>query len=82
VDARDDQQPVYMAFGGVDRDAWVYVNGQLVGEHHKWNQPFNIDITKTVVRHGSNVVAIYVYDGMGMGGIYGDIDIHQRLDQP
>ncbi|MFA6109269.1 MAG: sugar-binding domain-containing protein [Candidatus Latescibacterota bacterium] len=82
VNTRDDRQPVYMAFGGVDRDAWIYVNGQLVGEHHEWNQPFIIDITQAVVRHGPNVVAIYVYDGFRMGGIYGDIDIHQRLDQP
>ena len=82
VDAVDDSQPVYMAFGGVDKDAWVYVNGRFVGEHHEWDQPFTLDISPAVRRHGVNAIAVYVYDGMGMGGIYGLIDIHQRLQKP
>jgi hypothetical protein len=82
VEASEDRQPVYMAFGGVDKDAWVYVNGQFVGEHHEWDQPFILDISSAVRRHGANAIAVYVYDGMGMGGIYGLIDIHQRLLKP
>jgi hypothetical protein len=27
--------------------------------------------------HGKNLIAIRVYDGAGMGGIYGLINIHQ-----
>ncbi len=85
VDAEQDQ-PVLMAFGGVDKDAYVYVNGQLVGEHHAWAQPFILDISDSVVRDGENTVALYVYDGALMGGVYGLINVHQpttavNLDQ-
>jgi len=73
----DEKKPVYMALGGVDKDAWIYVNGKLVGEHHIWNRPFTVDISKAVKYRGKNSIAIRVYDGAGMGGIYGLINIHQ-----
>ena len=76
VDAKKGR-PVFMAFGGVDKDAYVYVNGHWIGEHHVWNQPFILDISDHVVRDGENTVALYVYDGMGMGGVYGLINVHQ-----
>ena len=73
----DKEKPVFMSFGGVDKDAWIYVNGKLVGEHHIWNRPFTVDISKAVEYSGKNSIAIRVYDGAGMGGIYGLINIHQ-----
>ena len=75
--AADSVRPVLMAFGGVDKDAFVYVNGQLVGEHHAWGSPFILDISDHVIRDGENAVAIYVYDGSHMGGVYGLINVHQ-----
>ena len=75
--AADSVRPVLMAFGGVDKDAFVYVNGQLVGQHHAWNLPFILDISDQVVRDGENAVALYVYDGANMGGVYGLINVHQ-----
>ena len=69
--------PVHLAFGGIDKDAYVYVNGQLVGEHHLRNRPFILDISSQVVRGGENTVAIYVYDGADMGGVYGLIQVLQ-----
>lgn len=73
----EEGRPVLMAFGGVDKDAYVYLNGQWIGQHHLWNQPFILDISDHVVRDSENIVALYVYDGMGMGGIYGLINVHQ-----
>ena len=73
----EEGRPVLMAFGGVDKDAYVYLNGQWIGQHHLWNHPFILDISDHVVRDGENVVALYVYDGLGMGGIYGLINVHQ-----
>ena len=72
-------RPVHLAFGGVDKDAYVYVNGHWVGEHHEWNRPFIFDISDHVVRDGENTVALYVYDGIGMGGVYGLINVHQPI---
>ena len=76
VDAKAGR-PVLMAFGGVDKDAYVYVNGQWVGGHYAWDRPFILDISDQVVRDGENTVALYVYDGMLMGGVYGLINVHQ-----
>ena len=76
VDAKEGR-PVLMAFGGIDKDAYVYVNGQWVGLHHAWDRPFILDISDQVVRDGENTVALYVYDGMNMGGVYGLINVHQ-----
>ena len=79
--AADSVRPVLMAFGGVDKDAFLYVNGQLVGQHHVWNQPFILDISDHVVRDGENAVALYVYDGKLMGGVYGLINVHQPTNE-
>ena len=76
VDA-EEGRPVHLAFGGVDRDAYAYVNGHLVGHHHVWDRPFILDISSQVVRDGENTVALYVYDGADMGGVYGLIQVLQ-----
>ncbi len=76
VDA-EEGQPVHLAFGGVDNDASVYVNGTLVGEHHGWNTPFILDISEAVNYKGQNAIAVRVYDGMEMGGIFGTIEVIQ-----
>ena len=76
VDAKEGQ-PVHLAFGGVDQQATVYVNGHWVGEHNKWSRPFILDISDQVMRDGENTVALYVFDGEGMGGIYGTVQVIQ-----
>ena len=76
VDAKEGQ-PVHLAFGGVDQQATVYVNGHWVGEHNKWSRPFILDISDQVMRDGENTVALYVFDGEGMGGIYGTVKVIQ-----
>ncbi len=78
--AADSARPVLMAFGGVDMDAFVYVNGRLAGQHHVWDLPFILDISDYVVRNGENVIALYVYDGRRMGGVYGLINVHQPTE--
>ena len=79
--AADSVRPVLMAFGGVDNDAFVYVNGRLAGQHHSWDLPFILDVSDHVVRDGENVVALYVYDGANMGGVYGLINVHQPTEE-
>ena len=76
VDSKEGQ-PVHLAFGGVDQHATVYVNGHWVGEHNKWSRPFILDISDQVMRDGENTVALYVFDGEGMGGIYGTVKVIQ-----
>lgn len=79
--AADSVRPVLMAFGGVDKDAFVYVNGRLAGQHHVWDLPFILDISDYVVRNGENAISLYVYDGRLMGGVYGLINVHQPAEE-
>lgn len=71
---------LYMFFGAVDEDAYVYVNGTLVMDHSCksmgmtpdkiWNAPFMLDATSAFKRGQENVIAVRVYNGSRMGGIW------------
>jgi len=72
-------------FGGVDEEAWVYVNGKLVLEHTiaatgkpasaLWNEPFIIDVTDMLNQDGVNTIAVRVYDSSNMGGIWKPVSL-------
>ncbi len=68
-----------LRFGAVDEQAWVYLNGELVGEHttastgrtvHQiWDEAF--DIPATNLRPGEeNMLAVRVHDSLMAGGIH------------
>ena len=64
---------VYIYFGAVDEQAWVYLNGKFVGQRTfesdggkdpdmLWTRPFMIDVTKLVHRDGPNNLAVRVHN--------------------
>lgn len=58
-------------FGSVDDDAWVYLNGKLVGRHHGWSEDFDVSLDAAWRDGGPNVVAVLVENsGGGPGGLY------------
>jgi beta-galactosidase/beta-glucuronidase len=57
---------VRIHFGGVDYQAWVYVNGQLAGTHIGENVAFNFDITQWL-KAGPNELVVKVLDDMSSG---------------
>ena len=70
-----------LLFGAVDEQAWVYLNGRLIGEHtvdstglsigEIWQQPFEIPVPAAAARFGEeNVLAVRVHDSAYAGGIY------------
>jgi hypothetical protein len=70
-----------LVFGAVDEQAWVYLNGQLLGEHtvaatgkpadQLWEEPFEIQVPAQALRAGAeNVLAVRVHDSAFAGGIY------------
>ncbi|BDI34237.1 beta-galactosidase [Capsulimonas corticalis] len=72
----DKGKSVWIDFDGVYRDAKVYLNGQLVGEHPCGYTSFRYDISQAAHYGGKNVLAVLVdptqfegwwYEG---GGIY------------
>jgi len=63
--------PLALHFGAVDGEAWVYWNGQMIGHHKGWDEPFSLPLKAEQIKIGSpNVIAIRVWDGEGQGGIY------------
>jgi len=59
-------QRVRLHFGGVDYQAWVWVNGKLVGSHIGGNVAFNFDITP-FLRDGQNELVVRAFDDTGSG---------------
>jgi beta-galactosidase len=74
--ASDSGKSVWIDFDGVYRDAKVYLNGQMLGEHPGGYDSFRYDISRYANYGGANVLAVSVnpahhegwwYEG---GGIY------------
>lgn len=57
---------VRLHFGGVDYHAWVWVNGQLAGEHVGGNVSFAFDVTK-LMRDGQNEIVVRAFDDTASG---------------
>ncbi len=84
-----DHDAVALAFGAVDEQAWVYLNGQPVGEHtiasesrdiegfsiaDLWNAPFTIEVPVDGVKLGeANALVVRVHNAVGAGGIWADV---------
>lgn len=80
-------KPVRLLFGSVDEEAWVYVNGQLVGEHTVettelplgtiWEIPFDIAIpTRLLHVDRANTLAVRVLNRKVNGGIWRPVLLH------
>lgn len=84
-DLRDKELILY--FNAVDEQAWVYINGQLVGEHtvastgkppkYIWNASFAIHL-KGVNKTGPNRISIRVHDSGAQGGIFKPVYLKAR----
>jgi len=67
-------------FDGVYSDAYVYCNGQYVGEHHYGYSAFAVDLTE-YVKSGSNVIAVKAVNNIPSSrwysgsGIYRDVTL-------
>ena len=70
---------VILAFGAVDEQAWVWVNGQFAGEHafgpEGWQSPFEIEVGRLLRPGRRNLIAVRVHDSAGVGGIWKGVKI-------
>jgi len=71
-------------FGAVDESAWVYLDGQLLGQHDEgesgWDQRFRIDLPANLTP-GNHLLAIEVLDRTLKGGIWKSIKLARRKPQ-
>jgi beta-galactosidase len=61
-------QSITIAFGMIDDEGWVYVNGRLAGESHDWSSSPVFDIRK-FLHSGENVIAVAVKNNEAQGGL-------------
>ncbi len=84
-------EPLNILFESVDEQAWVYVNGRLVGEHtveseglpttELWNRPFTIQVpTESLDAEGENTLVVRVHSSMNNAGIWGPVRIYAPRD--
>lgn len=63
-----------LAFGAVDEDAWVWLNGTYVGQHVEgeagWDKPFRFDVEREIRWGAENLIAVRVFDSRHGGGIW------------
>jgi len=74
-----DCNAVELGFGGVDEEAWVWLNGTYVGQHavgtSGWDKPFALDVTDELRWGGRNVLVVRVHDARQAGGIWKPIKL-------
>ncbi len=85
-------EELVLSFGGVDEEAWVYLNGELIGEHSEastgktvgeiWDEPFDVPLPDTLRFNQPNLLAVRVYDATLMGGIFKPINLLAKLEGP
>lgn len=72
---------VALRFGGCDEQAWVYLNGEYLGERtvastgrtvgEIWEEPFMLAVpVERLRRDGDNVLAVRVHDSAYAGGLF------------
>lgn len=76
---------LYLYFGAVDEQAWVYLDGEQVDEHsvsstgrpttELWDEPFLVDISGQLEAGEAATVAVRVHDGEAMGGIWRPVQL-------
>lgn len=63
-----------LVFGAVDEEAWVWINGEYVGQHVEgvvgWNKPFRLDVARELKWGETNVIVVRVNDTENGGGIW------------
>ncbi|MBD3293334.1 MAG: DUF4838 domain-containing protein [Armatimonadia bacterium] len=94
--AQWEHETVALSFGAVDEQAWIYLNGELVGEHtlqseskdiegfsigDLWNVPFTIEVPVEEVKLGeANSLVVRVHNEVGAGGIWGGVYVQPPSD--
>lgn len=84
-------ETVYLLFGGVDEQAWIYLNGQLVREHTTasmdlsvsdlWNRPFLAEIEPDMLDHeGENELVVRVHASAAEAGLWRPVLLRDTRD--
>lgn len=77
--ARAAPERAQLDFQAVDESAWVWLNGQFVGEHDLgpvgWETPFRLNATDKLIWGGRNQITVRVLNTAMAGGIWKPVSI-------
>ncbi|MFH1616680.1 MAG: hypothetical protein ABIG61_16550 [Planctomycetota bacterium] len=72
-------EKLFLAFGAVDEDCWVYIDGKEVYSFihggNGWQTPFEIDVSKYIKPGQRHTLAVRVIDTAGPGGIWKSVKL-------
>jgi hypothetical protein len=73
---------LYLAFGAVDEEAQVWVNGRVAGKHIQgvqgWDKRFLIPVDKLIIAGKPNAISVRVYNSALAGGIWKPVRLIAR----
>jgi len=77
--AKPEQVGTDIVFGAANQSAWVWINGQYVGQHDigpdGWNKPFAIDVSDTLKWGQENQITVRVIGSWPGGGIWKPVNL-------
>ena len=91
LDEAQRQTGIELHFGGVDEQAWVYVNGEFIGEHtlesefmvgeeitvdDLWNRSFKFEVPADRLKTGVNVLMVRFHNSAENAGIHQPVRIN------
>ncbi|MFH0797218.1 MAG: sugar-binding domain-containing protein [Candidatus Omnitrophota bacterium] len=75
-------EKLYLTFGAIDEEGWIWINGNKAGDHNVgpegWNSSFDIDVTSMILSGKTNTVVVKVYNSAGVGGIFKAVKIFTK----
>ena len=69
---------LFIQFGAVDEDAYVWLNGDYLGRHFGWDVPFHLELTGKARLGAENTLVVLAYDTIYQGGIWKPVKIIGR----
>ena len=86
LDSKFDPDKLALYVGGINNEAWIWINGQVVAHQpfHSWWARYNYTWTKDlpagVLKAGKNriVIRVQALDKAGFGGIFRNLFIYQK----
>ncbi len=70
-----------ITFKGVDDNAFVFVNGHFAADNYGYDIPFTVSLAK-LGKPGENVIALYVQNTQGGGGIWRPVVLKWGTPEP
>jgi|GEM_PF-329915 len=71
---KPDMKGADIVFDGVDESAWIWINGEYIGDHDiglsGWDKQFAIDVTDQLKWNAENQITVRVLDRKQAGGIW------------